>query len=96
MFETVCASAAFGVVRFLVRYTHCERDWGWPLDTLSYTLMSSQLLNLLDNVKEQAKDALWALSSCLCKQSASVKINGRSCLHTFTLIALYRIELKLR
>ena len=41
--------------------------------------MSSQLLNLLDSVKDQAKDALWALSSCLCQQSASVKINGRSC-----------------
>jgi len=40
--------------------------------------MSGPLLNLLDNVKEQAKDALWALSSCLCQQSASVKINGRS------------------
>lgn len=41
--------------------------------------MSGQLFNLLDSVREQAKDALWALSSCLCQQSASVKINGRSC-----------------
>lgn len=33
-----------------------------------------QLLNIVD----QAKDALWAVSSCLCQQSAKVKINGRT------------------
>ncbi|EIW84239.1 other/NAK protein kinase [Coniophora puteana RWD-64-598 SS2] len=36
------------------------------------------LLNALDTLKDQAKDALWALSSCMCQQSAKVKINGRS------------------
>ncbi|KAG6374367.1 other/NAK protein kinase [Boletus reticuloceps] len=29
-------------------------------------------------LKDQAKDALWALSSCLCQQSAKIKINGRT------------------
>ncbi|THV07287.1 other/NAK protein kinase [Dendrothele bispora CBS 962.96] len=37
-----------------------------------------QFLRALDNFKDQAKDALWALSSCLCQQSAKVKINGRT------------------
>ncbi|KAF9075095.1 kinase-like domain-containing protein [Rhodocollybia butyracea] len=44
--------------------------------------MSHQFARALDTLKDQAKDALWALSagwsSCgLCKQTASVKINGR-------------------
>jgi serine/threonine kinase 16 len=37
-----------------------------------------QLFWALDSFKERAKDALWALSSCLCQQSAKVKINGRT------------------
>lgn len=37
-----------------------------------------QLFKVLDNLKDQAKDALWALSSCICQQSAKVKINGRT------------------
>lgn len=37
-----------------------------------------QLMNAFDTLKEQAKDAIWALSSCLCQQSARVKINGRT------------------
>ncbi|KAL4064365.1 protein kinase [Scleroderma citrinum] len=37
-----------------------------------------QLMNALDTLKEQAKDAIWALSSCICQQSARVKINGRT------------------
>jgi serine/threonine kinase 16 len=37
-----------------------------------------QLLRALDSVKDQVKDALWALSSCICHQSAKVKINGRT------------------
>ncbi|KAI6042574.1 protein kinase [Pisolithus marmoratus] len=37
-----------------------------------------QLLNALDTLKEQAKDAVWAISSCICQQSARVKINGRT------------------
>ncbi|KAJ7649994.1 protein kinase [Roridomyces roridus] len=40
--------------------------------------MSAQLLRALDNFKDQAKDALFAISSCLCAQSAKVKINGRT------------------
>ncbi|KAJ7476131.1 protein kinase [Mycena latifolia] len=40
--------------------------------------MSAQLLRAFDSIKDQAKDALWALSSCLCQQSAKVKINGRT------------------
>ncbi|KAF9052448.1 other/NAK protein kinase [Hymenopellis radicata] len=35
-------------------------------------------MRALDNLKDQAKDALWALSSCLCQQSAKIKINGRT------------------
>ncbi|KAJ7679057.1 other/NAK protein kinase [Mycena polygramma] len=40
--------------------------------------MSAQLLRAFDSLKDQTKDALWALSSCLCQQSAKVKINGRT------------------
>ncbi|KAJ7762028.1 other/NAK protein kinase [Mycena maculata] len=40
--------------------------------------MSGQLLRAFDSLKDQAKDAIWALSSCLCQQSAKVKINGRT------------------
>ncbi|KAJ7364356.1 other/NAK protein kinase [Mycena albidolilacea] len=40
--------------------------------------MSSGLLRAFDNFKDQTKDAIWALSSCLCQQSAKVKINGRT------------------
>ncbi|EGO25084.1 protein kinase [Serpula lacrymans var. lacrymans S7.9] len=37
-----------------------------------------QLLTVLDTLKDQAKDAVWALTSCMCQQSAKVKINGRT------------------
>ncbi|KAF7316704.1 Pkinase-domain-containing protein [Mycena chlorophos] len=37
--------------------------------------MSAQLFH---NLVDQAKDALWALSSCVCQQSAKIKINGRT------------------
>ncbi|KAF9243438.1 protein kinase [Melanogaster broomeanus] len=37
-----------------------------------------QLVSAFDSLKDQAKDAIWALSSCLCQQSARVKINGRT------------------
>ncbi|KAI0687663.1 Pkinase-domain-containing protein [Cytidiella melzeri] len=37
-----------------------------------------QLLHALENLKYQAKDAFWALSSCVCQQSANIKINGRT------------------
>ncbi|KAJ7067119.1 kinase-like domain-containing protein [Mycena amicta] len=36
------------------------------------------MLRTFENFKDQAKDALWALSSCVCQQSAKVKINGRT------------------
>ncbi len=38
-----------------------------------------QLLHTLEGIKYQVKDAFWALSSCICQQSAKVKINGRTC-----------------
>ncbi|KAF7791206.1 hypothetical protein EIP86_002219 [Pleurotus ostreatoroseus] len=37
-----------------------------------------QLSHALENLKFQAKDAFWALSSCICQQSAKIKINGRT------------------
>ncbi|GLB40351.1 putative protein kinase superfamily protein [Lyophyllum shimeji] len=37
-----------------------------------------QFLSAFENLKDQAKDALYALTSCLCQQSAKVKINGRT------------------
>ncbi|KAI0787851.1 Pkinase-domain-containing protein [Fomes fomentarius] len=37
-----------------------------------------QLLHTLEGIKFQIKDAFWALSSCVCQQSAKVKINGRT------------------
>ncbi|TFK75173.1 Pkinase-domain-containing protein [Pluteus cervinus] len=40
--------------------------------------MASQLVHALGSLKDQAKDALWALSSCICQQSAKIKINGRT------------------
>jgi len=36
------------------------------------------LASTFDTLKDQAKDAIWALSSCLCQQSAKIKINGRT------------------
>lgn len=38
-----------------------------------------QLLRTLENLRDQAKDAVWALSSCLCQQTPKIKINGRTC-----------------
>ncbi|KIM36166.1 hypothetical protein M413DRAFT_449359 [Hebeloma cylindrosporum] len=37
-----------------------------------------QLFRALENLRDQAKDAIWALSSCLCQQTPKVKINGRT------------------
>ncbi|KXN88635.1 Serine/threonine-protein kinase ENV7 [Leucoagaricus sp. SymC.cos] len=37
-----------------------------------------QLLSAIDTFKDQARDAFWALSSCLCQRTPSVKINGRT------------------
>ncbi|KAM5538437.1 hypothetical protein V8D89_007770 [Ganoderma adspersum] len=37
-----------------------------------------QLMHTLEGIKYQVKDAFWALSSCVCQQSAKVKINGRT------------------
>ena len=42
-------------------------------------MSSSQIFRAFENVKDQAKDALYAIASCLCHQSAKVKINGRTC-----------------
>ncbi|KAF9468001.1 other/NAK protein kinase [Collybia nuda] len=38
----------------------------------------SQFLRALESVKDQAKDAIYAMASCICHQSAKVKINGRT------------------
>ncbi|PVG04362.1 Pkinase-domain-containing protein [Serendipita vermifera] len=35
------------------------------------------ILRRFDSLKEQAKDAIWALTSCACKPAATVKVNGR-------------------
>jgi serine/threonine kinase 16 len=37
------------------------------------------LLRHFDSLKEQLKDAVWALTSCACKPAATVKVNGRTC-----------------
>ncbi|EAU85469.1 other/NAK protein kinase [Coprinopsis cinerea okayama7 len=37
-----------------------------------------QLFRALETLKDQAKDALWAVSSCLCQQQPKLKINGRT------------------
>ncbi|TFK33205.1 Pkinase-domain-containing protein [Crucibulum laeve] len=37
-----------------------------------------QLFRALENIRDQAKDALWALSSCMCQQTPKIKINGRT------------------
>ncbi|EMD31340.1 hypothetical protein CERSUDRAFT_119907 [Gelatoporia subvermispora B] len=39
---------------------------------------STPLAHAIDNIKFQLKDAFWALSSCICQQSAKIKINGRT------------------
>ena len=41
--------------------------------------LAPQLKYSLDSLKERAKDAVWALTSCLCHPAAKVKINGRTC-----------------
>ncbi|KAI0733669.1 Pkinase-domain-containing protein [Fomitopsis betulina] len=42
------------------------------------SVIHPQLHSALDSIKYQIKDAFWALSSCVCQQSAKVKINGRT------------------
>lgn len=42
------------------------------------SVIHPQLHSTLDSLKFQLKDAFWALSSCICQQSAKVKINGRT------------------
>ena len=49
------------------------------LHSLTAMSLPPQLLHTLENLKYQAKDAFWALSSCICQQSAKIKINGRTC-----------------
>jgi len=39
---------------------------------------STPLAHAIDSLKFQLKDAFWALSSCICQQSAKIKINGRT------------------
>ncbi|PCH42502.1 Pkinase-domain-containing protein [Wolfiporia cocos MD-104 SS10] len=42
------------------------------------SIVHPQLHSTLDSLKFQIKDAFWALSSCICQQSAKIKINGRT------------------
>ncbi|CAG8591468.1 1804_t:CDS:2 [Acaulospora colombiana] len=42
--------------------------------TMSY---QDSILSRFDSLKEQAKDAIWALAGCACKPAATVKVNGR-------------------
>ncbi|KAF9532483.1 other/NAK protein kinase [Crepidotus variabilis] len=37
-----------------------------------------QFLRTLETLRDQAKDAVWALSSCICQQTPKIKINGRT------------------
>lgn len=46
--------------------------------------------SVFDTLKDQAKDAIWALSSCLCQQSAKIKINGRTCQYTVVMLSEVR------
>jgi len=41
-------------------------------------MVPSPLTRTVDNYLSFAKDALWALSSCICRQSARIKVNGRT------------------
>ncbi|KAG9104800.1 hypothetical protein FRC06_009270 [Ceratobasidium sp. 370] len=40
--------------------------------------MSGNLMQVFDSLREKATDAVFALSSCMCRQSATIKVNGRS------------------
>ncbi|QRV75334.1 Serine/threonine-protein kinase [Ceratobasidium sp. AG-Ba] len=40
--------------------------------------MSGNLMQVIDSLREKATDAVFALSSCMCRQSATIKVNGRS------------------
>ena len=47
--------------------------------TVKDMALPPQLFRALENLRDQVKDAIWALSSCLCQQTPAVKINGRTC-----------------
>lgn len=38
----------------------------------------AQLMNTFESLKFQIKDAFWAISSCVCQESAKIKVNGRT------------------
>ncbi|KAH7341492.1 Pkinase-domain-containing protein [Rhizoctonia solani] len=40
--------------------------------------MAGSLLHVVDSLRETVTDAVFALSSCVCRQSATIKVNGRS------------------
>ncbi len=68
------ASFDFLVARFGLSF----RGWYFCFDSaMSY---QDFILRKLDSLKDQAKDALWAVTSCICKPAAKIKINGRTCL----------------
>lgn len=55
--------------------------------------MTSPFLRALDTLKDQAKDALWAVTSCICQPSAKIKINGRTCAFSFFLLSRFETGL---
>lgn len=75
------ASFRFRVPSFdflVARLGSSFRGWSFSFDpAMSY---QDLILRKLDSLKDQAKDALWAVSSCICKPAAKIKINGRTCL----------------
>ena len=71
-FSGWCLFLLFPHLRRSLLYTQSSDDMSVP----------PQLLHTLEGIKYQVKDAFWALSSCICQQSAKVKINGRTCAST--------------
>jgi len=47
------------------------------------------ILRRFDSLRDQAKDALLAMTSCVCKPAATVKVNGRTCTYTGHLMPLF-------
>lgn len=55
-----------------------------PKKAVKGMALPPQLFRAFENFRDQAKDAIWALSSCLCQQTPAVKINGRTCEFSIT------------
>lgn len=46
--------------------------------TQRYSLTMDSLFSSLELLKEKVQDAVFALTSCVCQPSATIKVNGRS------------------